>query len=69
MHLYCIYIYGICDAPLYTGPGVGMDPHFTVPLSNGHNLCYSLQGIANFVFNLISDPLINIKCLLYSSKS
>jgi len=37
-----------------------MDPHFAVPLSNGHNLCYSLQGMAYFIFNLISDPLINI---------
>jgi len=45
-----------------------MDPHFAVPLSNGHNLCYSLQGIANFVFNLISDPLININAYFISPK-
>jgi len=37
-----------------------MDPHFAVPLSNGYNLCYSLQGMAYFIFNLVSDPLINI---------
>ena len=45
-----------------------MDPHFAVPLSNGHNLCYSLQGIAHFVFNLISDPLININAYFIPPK-
>jgi len=45
-----------------------MDPHFAVPLSNGHNLCYSLQGIANFMFNLISDPLININAYFIAPK-
>ena len=45
-----------------------MDPHFAVPLSSGHNLCYSLQGIANFVFNLISDPLININAYFIPPK-
>jgi len=37
-----------------------MDPHFAIPLVNGLQLCYSLQGISYFIFNLISDPLINI---------
>ena len=37
-----------------------MDPHFAIPLVNGLQLCYSLQGIPYFIFNLISDPLINI---------
>ena len=58
----------ICYVPLYTYTGAGMDPHFAVPLSSGHNLCYSLQGIANFVFNLISDPLININAHFISPK-
>jgi len=58
-------IFKFCT-PLYTG--AGMDPHFAVPLSSGHNLCYSLQGIANFVFNLISDPLININAYFIPPK-
>ena len=37
-----------------------MDPHFAVPLLNGQDMCYSLQGEPYFVFNLISDPIINI---------
>ena len=37
-----------------------MDPHFAIPLLNGLQLCYSLQGIPYFIFNLISDPVINI---------
>ena len=45
-----------------------MDPHFAVPLSSDHNLCYSLQGIAHFVFNLISDPLININAYFIPPK-
>ena len=39
---------------------VGMDPHFAVPLLNGQDMCYSLQGEPYFVFNLISDPIISI---------
>ena len=38
----------------------GMDPHFAVPLLNGQDMCYSLQGEPYFVFNLISDPIISI---------
>ncbi|XP_065899976.1 inter-alpha-trypsin inhibitor heavy chain H5-like isoform X2 [Dysidea avara] len=38
----------------------GQDPHFAVPLSDGQLLCYSVQGLAYFAFNLISDPTINI---------
>ena len=41
-------------------PGAGMDPHFAVPLLNGQDLCYSLQGEPYFAFNLISDPTISI---------
>ncbi|XP_065896424.1 uncharacterized protein [Dysidea avara] len=38
----------------------GQDPHFAMPLSDGQLLCYSVQGLAYFAFNLISDPTINI---------
>ena len=40
--------------------GAGMDPHFAVPLLNGQDMCYSLQGEPYFAFNLISDPIISI---------
>ena len=40
--------------------GVGMDPHFAVPLLNGQDMCYSLQGEPYFAFNLISDPIVSI---------
>ncbi|XP_065900115.1 inter-alpha-trypsin inhibitor heavy chain H5-like [Dysidea avara] len=36
------------------------DPHFAIPLSTGQQLCYSMQGLANFIFNLISHPNINV---------
>ena len=31
------------------------DPHFTVPLLNGENLCYSVQGVPGVPFNLLSN--------------
>ncbi|XP_065905392.1 uncharacterized protein [Dysidea avara] len=40
--------------------GMGMDPHFSVPLLDGKDMCFSMQGVAYFAFNLISDPIINI---------
>ena len=33
----------------------GADPHFVCPLNNGDNLCFSVQGIPEFIFNLFSD--------------
>jgi len=36
------------------------DPHFAVPLKTGQQLCYSMQGLAGFIFNLISHPNVNI---------
>jgi len=42
------------------GAGMGMDPHFSVPLLNGQDMCYSLQGEPYFAFNLISDPIVSI---------
>ena len=33
----------------------GADPHFVCTLKNGDNLCFSVQGIPDFIFNLFSD--------------
>ena len=31
------------------------DPHFVCPLKNKERLCFSIQGIPEFIFNLFSD--------------
>ena len=36
-------------------PSGGADPHFVCPLKNNENLCFSVQGIPEFIFNLFSD--------------
>ena len=41
-------------------PSAGADPHFLCPLKNGKNLCFSVQGIPNFVFNLFSDSYLQL---------
>ena len=33
----------------------GADPHFLCTLKNGENLCFSVQGIPEFTFNLFTD--------------
>ena len=43
---------GIAPPP---DPSGGADPHFVCTLKNGHNLCFSVQGIPEFIFNLFSD--------------
>ena len=35
--------------------GMGGDPHFMVLLQDLHSLCYSVQGMAGFPFNLVSS--------------
>ena len=40
--------------------GTGQDPHFIVPLMGNQKFCYSMQGMANFAFNLVSDYFISI---------
>ena len=40
--------------------GMGQDPHFIVPLMGDQKFCYSMQGMANFAFNLVSDYFISI---------
>jgi len=39
---------------------VGNDPHFFLPLSNGDNLCFSIQGQPTFIFNLIKDTYVQL---------
>jgi len=43
-----------------SGGSVGNDPHFFIPLSNGDNLCYSVQGQPDFMFNLIKDKFVQL---------
>ena len=38
----------------------GADPHFVCSLKDGENLCFSVQGIAGFVFNLFSDLILQM---------
>ena len=36
------------------------DPHFFVPLADGENLCFSVQGQPDFMFNLIKDRYVQL---------
>ena len=36
------------------------DLHFLLPLPNGDQLCFSIQGQPNFAFSLISDKYIQL---------
>ena len=38
----------------------GGDPHFFIPLPNGDNLCYSVQGQPDFMFSLINDKYVQL---------
>ena len=50
--------------------GVGGDPHFSILLQDNKQLCYSVQGKSDSVFNLISstDFLINAKFVADSKR-
>ena len=41
-------------------PSGGADPHFVCTLKNGDNLCFSVQGEPEFVFNLFSDVNLHL---------
>ena len=41
-------------------PTTGDDPHFFIPLPNGDNLCYSVQGQPDFMFSLIKDKYVQL---------
>ena len=36
------------------------DPHFFLPLANGENLCFSIQGQPDFTFSLINDKFVQL---------
>jgi len=42
------------------GGTAGNDPHFFIPLPNGDNLCYSVQGQPDFMFSLIKDKYVQL---------
>ena len=44
----------------HLGGTTGNDPHFFMPLPNGDNLCYSVQGQADFMFSLIKDKYVQL---------
>ena len=50
------------------GPKAVNDPHFAVPLSTGQQLCYSMQGLAGFIFNLISHSNVNLNAYFITSQ-
>ena len=45
---------------LATTANVGNDPHFFLPLPNGDNLCFSVQGQPDFIFSLIKDKHVQL---------
>jgi hypothetical protein len=54
--------YGDLHAFIIPAPGVTMggDPHFSVLLPTGQLICYSIQGKADFTFNLITGDLVQV---------
>ena len=49
------YLYIGSPSGSSTGPSGGADPHFVCPLKNKEKLCFSIQGMPEFIFNLLSD--------------
>lgn len=39
---------------------MAQDPHFLLPLTNGDQLCFNVQGEPNFPFSLISDKYVQL---------
>ena len=46
-----------------TTMGMGGDPHYSILLPTGQLLCYSVHGEHDFVFNLISNKLVQMNAL------
>ena len=42
---------------------MGGDPHFSILLPTGQLLCFSIQGEHGFVFNLISNEMMQVNAL------
>ena len=53
--LFCVFIATTANAA-----NVGNDPHFFLPLPNGDNLCFSVQGQPDFMFSLIKDKYVQL---------
>ena len=53
-----IGLYLFCN--LATTGSAGNDPHFFLPLPNGDNLCFSVQGQPDFMFSLIKDKYVEL---------
>lgn len=51
---------GVTDGEGGGGGGIGGDPHFSLILPTGQQLCFSVQGEHDFTFNLVSSPLLSI---------
>jgi len=60
----CIMIHGklhfVGGSGVMGSGTIGNDPHFFIPLSNGDNLCYSVQGEPDFMFSLIKDKYLQL---------
>ena len=46
-----------------TTTGMGGDPHYSILLPTGQLLCYSVHGEHDFVFNLISNKVLQMNAL------
>jgi len=57
--LYYIFTGTDGDTSVPTGD-IGDDPHFFIPLPNGDNLCFSIQGQPDFMFSLIKDKYVQL---------
>lgn len=44
------------------------DPHFNIMLPNKQSLCFTLQGEHGFVFNLVSNQLLQMNALFVQDK-
>ena len=44
------------------------DPHFNIMLPNKQSLCFTLQGEHGFVFNLLSNQLLQMNALFVPDK-
>ena len=57
------------NTALYPSQGsAGIDPHFSVLLMTGHQLCFTVQGEQGFVFNLIYSPQLTVNAFFIPDK-
>jgi len=59
-----LYVHMHITIVYHFAAGVGcQDPHFFLPLTNGDNLCFSIQGQPDFMFSLIKDKFVQLNAL------